>query len=332
MATGGVKCWGNNDYGQLGDGTSATHATPVDVLYLSGAVSHAVGDAHSCALINNGHIQCWGHNNLGQLGNGTSGVSANSATRVDVTGIADANTLVAGVFHTCVKTTVGTAKCWGYNGYGTLGNGTTTNASTPVVVSGLSGVTQLAASSASYSTCAVLSGGSVRCWGFNTSGQLGSGDITNKTTPTAVVGLSGPVSDITTGGDSSCARINGGLQCWGSNYYGQQGVGNNAGGLTPQKVVGLSAAPPSQAPTPLSPITSRFPVYTWNATPDASSYRLRINGVTTTYTAAAANCPNGTGICSIKSGLLTPGVYSWQVQGVNADGDGAWSALFQFLI
>jgi alpha-tubulin suppressor-like RCC1 family protein len=330
MVTGGVKCWGYNGNGQLGDGTLVTRSAPVDVLGLSGAVGLAVGSYHSCALINNGQIQCWGNNAGGQLGNGSL---VTSATRVNVTGIADADMIVAGVSHTCAKTTTGTARCWGSNSTGQLGSGgTTANVLTPVVVSGLSGVTQLAASSASNSTCAVLSGGSAKCWGSNASGQLGSGDTTNKTTPTTVTGLTGSASAITIGGDSACARVNNGVQCWGANNVGQHGAGNTAVTSFPQNVVGLFGSAPSQTPAPLSPVTSRFPVYTWNAIPGASSYRLRINGVTTAYTAAAANCPDGLGLCTVKSGLLTPGVYSWQVQGFDDYGDGVWSAILQFLI
>jgi alpha-tubulin suppressor-like RCC1 family protein len=329
MVTGGVKCWGRNTYGQLGDGTATTSTTPVNVLGLSGAVGVTVGNSHTCALINNGQIQCWGYNYYGQLGNGSN---VNSTTRVTVTGISDANALVAGQSHTCAKTITGTAKCWGYNGYGQLGNGATTDVLTPVVVNGLSGITQLTTSSSSYSTCAVLTGGSAKCWGSNNTGKLGNGDTTNKTTPTTVTVLSSPVNAITIGNDTACARVNGGVQCWGANNVGQHGAGNTTATLLAQNVVGLFGSPPSQTPTPLSPVTSRFPVYTWNAIPGATSYRLRINGVTTTYTAAAANCPDGLGLCTVKSGLLTPGVYSWQVQGFDDYGDGAWSTMLQFLI
>lgn len=213
LVTGSVKCWGLNNAGQLGNGTTTNSSTPVNVLNLSGAIDIALGHVHSCVLINNGQIQCWGYGGHAQLGNGST---ANSTTPVNVLGIADATSIVAGRVHNCAKTNTGTAKCWGNNGSGQLGNGTTTNALTPIIVSGLSGVTKLATSSASGSTCAILTSGSSKCWGNNGLGQLGNGDTSNKTTPTTVTVLAGSVSTMTIGGNSACARVNDGVQCWGA--------------------------------------------------------------------------------------------------------------------
>ncbi len=328
MATGGVKCWGFNNSGQLGNGTTVNSSTPVDVLNLTGAVGIVVGAWHACALINNGQVQCWGGSTM--LGNGSS---ANSTTPVNVLGITDATSIVAGWGHTCAKTNTGAAKCWGANAQGQIGNGTTAHALTPVVVSGLSGgVTQLAASSGGYSTCAILTGGSAKCWGLNRSGQLGNGDMIDKTTPTTVTVLTGPIALMTIGYYSACARVNTGVQCWGANDVGQHGAGNTTTVPFAQNVVGLNGAAPVKTPKPLSPVTSRWPVYTWEAIPGASSYRLRVNGLTTVFTAAAVNCPDGVGLCTFRSSYLTPGAYSWQVQGFNEYGDGTWSALIQFLI
>lgn len=330
MATGTVKCWGWNSTGQIGDGTTAQRNLPVDVLSLSGAIGVAAGQNHSCALINNGQVKCWGSGDFGALGNGTT---TGSLTRVDVVGLSDATSIAAGLSHTCVKTSSGAGKCWGHNGHGQLGNGSGMHASQPTLVSGLSsGVTQLTTSSHSWSTCAVLANGTAKCWGLNHGGQLGSGDTANKVTPSTVTGLAGTVSSIAMGNSHACARVNNGVQCWGHNAHGQHGAGNFTAVSFPQNTVGLFGEPPTLTPAPLSPVTSRWPVYTWKATPGASSYRLRINGVTTIHTAAAVNCPDGVGLCTFTSGLLTPGVYSWQVQGFNEHGDSQWSALTQFLL
>ena len=329
MATGGVKCWGRNLSGELGIGTTTNSNTPVSALSITGATGIALGNAHSCAVINNGQVHCWGDGGLGQLGHDST---ANSTSRVPVFDISDATSIVAGHSHSCAKTNTGATKCWGQNLYGQFGNGTNTNALTAIVVNGLSGVTQLTSSSASYSTCAIFSGGSAKCWGRNEKGQLGNGNTTHSTTPTTVIGLAGSASSITIGSESACARVNGGVQCWGDNYVGQHGAGNNNITLSPQSVVGLFGTAPSQNPEPISPITLIAPKYTWKAIPDATSYRLRINGVTTAYTAAAVNCPAGVGLCTLQGGALTSGSYSWQVQGFNEYGNGAWSALIPFKI
>jgi Regulator of chromosome condensation (RCC1) repeat len=330
MATGAVKCWGRNNTGQIGDGTLNQRNQPADVLAVSGAVAIALGESHSCALINNGQVKCWGFGAYGALGHGSA---TGSSTRVDVFGLNDATSIAAGYYHTCAKTSTGAAKCWGHNAYGQLGNGSTVNALVPGDVSGLSsGVAQITAAKGYHSTCATLTNGTAKCWGGNNSGQLGSGDTVNKLTPSTVLGLAGAVSSIAIGSNHACARVNNGVQCWGYNAFGQHGAGNITSVPFPQNTVGLFGVAPALTPAPLSPVTSNSPVYTWKAIPGASSYRLRINGVTTNYTAAAVNCPDGVGLCTFTSALLAPGAYGWQVQGFNEYGAGQWSALTQFVL
>ncbi len=244
-AVGGVMCWGNNEDGQLGDGTNYSSLVPVNVIGLGSSVTAlSVGGAHTCALTAVGGVKCWGLNEYGQLGDGTSTYS--STLPVDVIGLENGVIAIdAGGAHTCVLTSSGGVKCWGNNEDGQLGDGTINNSNLPVDVIGLeSGVIELATSGTyyqawvgGYHTCALTTGGGVKCWGSNVYGQLGDGTTANRNTPVNVSGLESGVTAITTGGMHSCAIIIGGLpKCWGWDYDGQLGVEGGAIRLMPVNV------------------------------------------------------------------------------------------------
>jgi alpha-tubulin suppressor-like RCC1 family protein len=238
---GELKCWGMNYNGQLGDGTTTQRLTPVAVVGLEHGVSTiAAGAWHACALIENGGVKCWGDNAGGQLGDGTT---VNRLTPIEVVGvIGKVAALSAGYNHTCAVTSAGTAYCWGWNTYGKLGDGTTTNRSIPVIVDGLlSGVRAISAGNAH--ACAGLQIGAAKCWGGNPDGRLmfDPFQYLYPVTPVDVAGLQSGVATLSAGGYHTCtSRENGGAKCWGNNESGQLGDGTTAGQRTAVDVVGLS--------------------------------------------------------------------------------------------
>jgi len=241
---GGVQCWGRNDLGQLGDGTTTQRATAVNVVGLpSGVAAVAGGGFHTCALTTGGGVKCWGLNDRGQLGDGTSGVGNMSTTPVDVVGLnSGVAAVAAGLAFTCALTTVGSIKCWGWNSSGQLGDGTITTSATPVDVTGLrSDIAAVAAGR--HHVCVVTTAGGAKCWGQNGFGQLGDGTDGNiRTTPVAVVGLGASVAAIAPADLHTCALTAAGrVQCWGHNVEGQLGDGTTTDSSTPVDVTGLTS-------------------------------------------------------------------------------------------
>jgi alpha-tubulin suppressor-like RCC1 family protein len=220
---GGVLCWGDNQYGQLGNGTTTDSNLPVAVSGLgSGVVSLATGSAHSCAFTSGGAALCWGKNDQGQLGDGTT---TSSSIPVAVSGLGSGVVaMAAGYRHTCATTAAGAAFCWGEDDDGEVGDGTSGAPSlAPVAVSGLSsGVAGLAVGL--DHSCALTDAGSVLCWGDDFYGQLGDGGFGGSAVPVAVSGLPGGVTALAAGSQHTCALTDGDdVLCWGRNDDGQVG-------------------------------------------------------------------------------------------------------------
>jgi alpha-tubulin suppressor-like RCC1 family protein len=235
--TGVAYCWGDNWYGQLGNGSngqSTVKSQPVAVVGGLEFAAVSAGCLYSCGVTPTGVAYCWGANYSGQLGNGSAGPDAVSNQPALVAGGLTFATVSAGTDHTCGVTTAGVAYCWGTNHSGELGNGSTTDSSTPVPVAG--GLTFTAASSggqwydeelgvSSTHSCGVTTTGAAYCWGGNLYGALGNGSMDSSTPVPVVGGLT--FAMVSAGTAYSCGVTTAGTAyCWGVNDSGQLGNGS----------------------------------------------------------------------------------------------------------
>jgi alpha-tubulin suppressor-like RCC1 family protein len=230
---GTVMCWGHNDQGQLGDGTTTDRDRAAVVPGLSGAVSISASWGHTCAVLATGEVSCWGDNNHGQLGDGTA--SNFRATPGLVSGlgrIVEVRSVSGSVF-ACDRD--GRVWAWGDNYSGQLADGTTTERHVPVLVPGIHDAVGLGV------LCVLLRSGGVRCWGDNQQGRVGDGTTIDRASPTDVSGLTDAVQ-LTSGGAPCVLHAGGRVSCWGPNGMGQVGDGTTTNRLVPTPVVGLTDA------------------------------------------------------------------------------------------
>lgn len=235
FSDGAVKCWGQNGFSQLGDGTTIDRRTPVLVRGLCReALEVASGAEHTCVLLRGGAVKCWGTNGYGQLGDGTLTTTDAPGPTLDLGG--PAVSVVSGWYHSCALLADAKVKCWGWNELGQLGDGTTVDRRTPVTVAGIRGRPVALASGAEH-VCAILSDGGVQCWGVAGFGQLGDGSAVSSRLTPVVNALAGPVERLDLGDFHTCAVLRGGaLQCCGFNQFGQIGDGSTVDRLTPVTV------------------------------------------------------------------------------------------------
>lgn len=269
LDSGEVRCWGWNEDKQLGDGTTTNRKYPVPVL--SGPGGPPFGDAqalglsiaeHTCALLNSSEVRCWGDNGYGQVGDGTFGLPNYRAYPVPVVQspggapLKSVKALALGASHTCVLHSDEKVRCWGMNNRGQVGDGTSIERHTPVLVLAspdgppFSGVRALALGG--WHSCALV-GESVRCWGENAFGQVGDGTTDDRKNPVPLLESPGgpPLAGVQAMAASfqhSCARLaDGSVRCWGSNLAGQLGDGTTTERHTPVPVLfapGAEVLPP----------------------------------------------------------------------------------------
>lgn len=237
VTDGGVmKCWGDGWDGKLGngDGTGATQYSPVTAD--SGTLFRrvAAGRNHTCGITTAGALRCWGTNSAGQLGDGTTAGPRLSAVEIDP-GVTY-SWIAAGEDNTCGVTSAGVLKCWGANGSGQVGDGTTVTKNSPTVVDSGVSYAKVSVATSGYHACAVTSAGVLKCWGNNGSGRLGKGDTVSSSVP-VVIDAGTAYGEIAAGGGHTCAITTGGeLKCWGANGDGRLGIGNTTGQTLPALV------------------------------------------------------------------------------------------------
>jgi alpha-tubulin suppressor-like RCC1 family protein len=256
---GGVQCWGNNDYGQLGDGTNTDSNVPVDVSGLNGASNIIAGAHHTCVLSGNA-VWCWGRNHMGQIGDGT-----NSNRNVPQQVLAGVSNFTAGADHTCAIMLSGRVMCWGNNSSGQLADGTRASRSRPAPASLLSGLGGV--DGGQNQTCAVTPAGLIACWRGDMTPVTGSADgsnehvavnrfgslivgldeqgvpLTIQSGRTRKVGSLSGVIDVDSGLGHVCALLSDAtVKCWGANNYGQLGDDSELNSSSPVSVAGLAAA------------------------------------------------------------------------------------------
>lgn len=247
LSDGTVSAWGDNDSGQLGNGTTIDSPTPIGVSGLSGVVAVAAGGESSFALLANGTVVAWGGNEYGELGDGGStgpescGATACSRLPVAIPRLTSVVAVAAGYKYAVALSANGSVMTWGYNQYGEVGDGTGTETGcecvpTPQPVPGVSGA--VAISAGWYQAAALLQDGTVEDWGWNYYGDLGGGTDSSLSPPAPACNCSGPVTvrgvsgakATTAGGYHGLALFgDGAVRSWGSNEYGQLGLGENTG-------------------------------------------------------------------------------------------------------
>lgn len=249
---GGLRCWGKNDRGQLGDSSNTNSEVPTgpnisnsgSLYYQSGVMAVITGNYHTCFLSPAGTVSCFGGGNLGQLGNGSL---SNSLSPVSVSGLTDVGALAAGDDFSCALKKAGLDQgkifCWGSNIKGQLGTGDYSVRSSPNLVSNLGSIASISAGN--NHVCAVKNDGVGYCWGDNTFGQIGDGYTlsSGNLEPTLVSGLGNDARMLVAGGNHSCVLKPGGeIMCYGQNIYFQLGASGSI--LKPS----LKAFPPTGFP------------------------------------------------------------------------------------
>jgi alpha-tubulin suppressor-like RCC1 family protein len=302
---GAVRCWGSEDFGELGDGTSSSQQpAPVQVSGLTSGVTALAAFAHTTCVVVSGAVKCWGENTDGQLGADPT-ATTQSNVPVQVPGLTSAVTAVGvGEAHACAIKNGG-VWCWGKNDYGQLGdNGMEANSPTPVQVMGLTtGATAVACGR--WHSCAIV-GGALKCWGSNLYGEMGIGmSGTGAHAPVAPTGMGSNVTAVGLGGNTTCAVQGGAVRCWGNNDQGECGNGMSGTGMecdSPTQVSGLSAAGTQAAPG-------------WTASCAVIATGVKCWGANQDFNLGNGQGPSFTSNVPVAASVLTTGVSQLAVGG-----------------
>jgi alpha-tubulin suppressor-like RCC1 family protein len=217
LETGDVRCWGNNENYQLGNGTNQNSSLPVDVAELPDRIVQvAAGGVFTCALTHNGKLYCWGDGSNGRFGDSSKEIYQ---TPILVNELEqDIDLIVAGDYHLCARTSSGKIFCWG-----ALSSDKGFSAQQPLILEELTGTVVQMTAGGGY-TCALTSADCVKCWGDNSFGQLGDGTVIGSWVPLDAIGVSDNVLSIASGSGHVCALLmEGGVHCWGDCSFGQCG-------------------------------------------------------------------------------------------------------------
>lgn len=334
---GTVWCWGSGHGNVLSSASPANSSVPVQRAGVSAAIDVSVGNNYACALTASHKVLCWGDNGFGQLGDGTQ---SDNPTPTAVPGISDALAISAGLYTTCAIRTGGTVWCWGSNDSGALGiHSTVDHTASPTQVWGISGA--VAVSESAYGGCALLSSGTVKCWGSGNFGRLGDEQGTPQFSPVTATSALAKTTAIATSLGHSCTIASGRIWCWGANTSGKLGDGTTNAALagtgpgnafgyaaSPTKVPVLNSAPGK--PVAKSTVKGRATL-TWSA-PSTSNgtsvptdytiqYRLKGTSTWKTFKDAVSSSRSAT-----VTGLTSGKYYEYRVLPRNWAGTGTTSA------
>ncbi|HEC08209.1 MAG TPA: hypothetical protein ENI86_01420, partial [Acidimicrobiales bacterium] len=267
-----LRCWGQGTNGQLGQGSTTSigdnpgemgdNLPAIDLGTGHTAARVATTYSRTCAILDDGSLKCWGNNFGGSLGQGNTNnlgdqpnEMGDNLPSIDLGTGRTAVMVVGGLSHVCALLDNGTVKCWGHNTAGQLGQGHTNDIgdnpgemgdNLPSIDLG-TGRTAVAIAAGSHHTCAILDDGSLKCWGANTSAQLGLGDAQNRGDQPGEMGDNLPAVNLGTGRtavavssyfEHTCVILdNGSTKCWGNNFFGELGIGVQSGhGATPESM------------------------------------------------------------------------------------------------
>ncbi|MGE3177684.1 MAG: chitobiase/beta-hexosaminidase C-terminal domain-containing protein, partial [Vicinamibacterales bacterium] len=317
---GRLYAFGDNPYGQLGDGSTTDRTTPRLIQTLTGVTSVAAGTSHSVGVTADGQVYGWGLNTSGQVGDGTTTTRATPQLLMIPAPVVQ---VAAGANHSLALTATGEVYAWGAGGSGRLGLGSTSNVSTPTLIPTLSAIVAIAAGGTH--SLAVTGSGQLYAWGANSASQLGDGTTTARTTPTLITGI-GDVASVAAGSTQSLARTTAGaVYAWGAGTNGQLGLGSTTTKTTPTLVPGLTVSSLAGGTNFSAAVRADGAIVAWGLNSSG-----QLGDTTTTQRTTPTLAVGPTGMALVATGAShtvavgTDGaIWTWGAGGSGRLGDGA---------